>query len=336
VGSNPTLSANCVFAEGADRDEGFHLRVVVTGALGHIGSRLVETFRIACPDADVVLVDDMSARPCGIFPDSFHDGRSRFVRADVLTADLVEIFCGADTAIHLAAISDASASFANEAEVERINCAGTQRVAEACVRTGTALVFVSTTSVYGTDGDKADESSAIAEMRPQSPYAASKLKAELLLQSMALNAGLRHVVCRFGTIFGPSPGMKFHTAVSKFCRQAFLGAPIPVWRTALDQRRPYLELGDAVDVLIFVVRRALFDGQTFNALTLNATVRQIIDEVSVFVPTLRTEYVDAPAMNKLSFNVEPDRLQRLGFEFRGTLRQGIEETFDALRYDLRH
>ena len=54
--------------------------------------------------------------------------------------------------------------------------------------------------------------------------------------------GLKGVSCRFGTIFGASPGMRFHTAVNKFCWQAVMGQPITVWSTAYDQKRPYLEV----------------------------------------------------------------------------------------------
>ena len=79
-----------------------------------------------------------------------------------------------------------------------------ERVAKACIETRAGLVFVSTTSVYGARGDRVDESAPAQGMRPESPYAASKLRAEDVLQGLAANAGLRHVTLRFGTIFGPS------------------------------------------------------------------------------------------------------------------------------------
>lgn len=257
--------------------------------------------------------------------------RVLFQEDDVLTANLHKIFTDADVVIHLAAITDAAGSYANDAEVFRVNVVGTQKVADACLQTGAALVFVSTTSVYGTRSDTVDEDCPDAELQPQSPYAASKLGAERMLRSLALHRGLRHVVCRFGTIFGPSPGMKFHTAISKFCRQAVAGVPITVWRTALMQQRPCLELGDAVDALIFILQRNLFSGQVLNVLTLNTSVSRIVEEIRVHVPELRVEHVDSPAMNRLSFRVGNDRIAGLGFHPRGTLGQGIGETIEALR-----
>jgi len=56
-------------------------------------------------------VDDLSTqRYCSLF-DLPAAGKFTFVDADVLTADLVEIFRGAQVVIHLAAITDAPSSF---------------------------------------------------------------------------------------------------------------------------------------------------------------------------------------------------------------------------------
>src|SRR5262249_21123127 len=165
----------------------------------------------------------------------------RFHEAEVLGADLDELFGGADVVVHLAAITNAEASFDRQTEVERVNLHGTERVARACIRAGAGLVFLSTTSVYGTQDGVVDETCPPEELRPQSAYAESKLRAERLIAELTRD-GLRAVTFRFGTIVGPSPGMRFHTAVNKFCWQAVVGEPLSVWRTALHQRRPYLDL----------------------------------------------------------------------------------------------
>ena len=63
------------------------------------------------------------------------------------------------------------------------------------------------------------------ELKPQSPYATTKLKEEDLVQTLAKH-GLRAVVFRFGTIFGASTGMRYHTAINKFCWQAVMEQPL--------------------------------------------------------------------------------------------------------------
>lgn len=307
------------------------MRIVITGALGHIGSRLIRTLPDAFPDAGIVMVDDLSSqRYCSLF-NLPANGRYRFFEADILGADLNRIFEGAEAVIHLAAVTNAVESFADPEQVERVNFVGTEKVARACARTGAALVFLSTTSVYGTQSELVDEDCPDADLRPQSPYAESKLRAEQLLGSLARSEGLRHVSCRFGTIFGTSPGMRFHTAINKFCWQAVNGLPLSVWTTALNQQRPYLELGDAVAALQFIVRRKLFNGGLFNVLTLNASVKEVLEEISAHAQETRVRYVDSPIMNQLSYRVANRRLADLGFEYKGTLQQGIGETIRLLR-----
>lgn len=309
------------------------MRLFITGALGHIGSRLIHSLRPGDYD-EVVLLDDLSAqRYCSLF--NLPAGVPfRFIEADVCKADLRQVLAGVDAVVHLAAITNAAGSFEIQDQVERVNFEGTARVAEACVATGARLVFLSTTSVYGTQAEVVDEACGVDELKPQSPYATSKLKAEQLLTGMGRD-GLRFVSLRFGTIFGTSIGMRFHTAVNKFCWQAVMGQPITVWRTALDQRRPYLDLGDAVRALRFVIDGDRFDRQIYNVLTLNATVQEIADAIRSFVPDLQIELVDSRIMNQLSYTVSTDKISRLGFAYAGDLRRGVGDTVSLLR-GLRH
>jgi len=307
------------------------MKIVITGALGHIGSRLIRQLPDLVPSADMVLVDNLSAqRYCSLFhlPDQ---GRYRFLEEDILKADLAGIFAGAGAVLHLAAITNAAGSFEAPEQVEEVNFTGTERVARACVEADCPLIFLSTTSVYGTQSERVDENCPETDLNPQSPYAESKLKAESLLYGLGESDGLRFVTCRLGTIFGVSPGMRFHTAVNKFCWQALTGQPLTVWRTALHQYRPYLDLGDAVAALAFILNRQLYDGQVYNVLTVNATVDDILQIISRHVPDLAVRFVDTEIMNQLSYHVSCDRFRSLGFTFSGDLERGIAETIGMLK-----
>lgn len=305
------------------------MRIVVTGALGHIGSRLVRSLPSSFPGAEIVMVDDLSTQRYASLFDLPAEGRYRFVEADVLSTDLAGLVRGADVVVHLAAITNAAASFEIEAEVERVNLHGTELVARACLAAGAGVIFLSTTSVYGTQSGLVDENCPRDELKPQSPYAESKLRAEELLTDLG-RSGLRLATFRFGTIAGASVGMRFHTAVNRFCWQAVMGDPLTVWRAALDQKRPYLELGDAVRAIEFAIDRGL-DGRIYNVLTANATVREIVELVREAVPDLRVTEVDSPVMNQLSYEVDDTRFRSLGFRPHGDLRTAITETIRKLR-----
>jgi nucleoside-diphosphate-sugar epimerase len=182
--------------------------------------------------------------------------------------------------------------------------------------------------VYGTQETVVSEDCGPQELKPQSPYAETKLKEESLVLAQR---SLRAIVCRFGTIFGASPGMRFHTAVNKFCWQAVMRQPLSVWRTAYDQKRPYLDLTDAVRAICFIIDRGIFDGKVYNVLTLNATVREIVQAIRDMVPDIELSFVDSPIMNQLSYEVSSRRFLGHGFTYLGDLRRGIGGTISQLR-----
>jgi nucleoside-diphosphate-sugar epimerase len=59
-------------------------------------------------------------------------------------------------------------------------------------------------------------------------------------------------------------------------------------------------------------------------------VREIVDIISANVDGVAIEYVDTRIMNQLSYTVLNDRFKALGFEFHGSLDQGIAETIELL------
>jgi len=302
------------------------MKIVITGALGHIGSKLIREIPSKFPDAEIIMLDNLSTqRYCSLF-NLPAKGNYKFIEGDILTYDLNNLLNGADYAIHLAAITNAAGSFEIQKQVEEVNFIGTEKVAKACLTTGTSLIYLSTTSVYGTQNETVDENCSISELKPQSPYAESKLKSEQLLNHLGEKENLNYVICRFGTIFGTSIGMRFHTAINKFCWQAVMGIPITVWRTALHQKRPYLELNDAVNALLFIIEKNMFDRNIYNVLTLNATVNDICENIKKQIPELAIEFVDSKIMNQLSYTVLNNKFKNTGFHFIGDIEKEIAET----------
>jgi UDP-glucose 4-epimerase len=307
------------------------MKIVVTGAIGHIGSYLIRDLVVQFPGAEIVMIDNMMTQR---FPSLFclpTMGHYRFLEADVTQIDLRPLLKDAHVLIHLAATTDAAGSFDKAAQLEANNYQSTVKVAGACAETNTRLIALSSTSVYGTQNEVVAEDCTPEELKPQSPYAITKLKEEQLVTKLCVEDGLKAISCRFGTIFGASPGMRFHTAVNKFCWQAAMGQPITVWSTAYDQKRPYLDLFDAARAIAFIIRKDLFDGRIYNVLTHNAAVRQVVDTVREFVPDLQVSFVDSKIMNQLSYEVLCERFMAEGFAFAGDLRRGIGETIGLLQ-----
>jgi UDP-glucose 4-epimerase len=272
------------------------------------------------------MIDDMSVqRYCSLFdlPDA---ATYRFVEGDVRKLDVAKLVAGADALIHLAAITDAANSFGNAQQVEQNNFESTRAVAEACAAAGVALLFPSSTSVYGVQEGEVDEDCPIDQLKPQSPYAETKLREEALIAGMVRERDLRAAICRFGTIYGTSPGMRFHTAVNKFCWQAVSGIPLTVWRTAYDQYRPYLALEDATRAIRFIVDRAMYSSEVVNVVSNNHAVREVVDSIRLYVPDCQVNFVDNKIMNQLSYKVRNAKLAAAGFAPVGQLADGVAAT----------
>jgi UDP-glucose 4-epimerase len=307
------------------------MKIVVTGALGHIGSLLVRHLAMEFPLAEINMIDNMMTQRFASLFNLPTTGKLKFIENDITKIDLKPILKNANIVIHLAAITDAEASFSNSELVEENNFQGTEKVALASVEAGAKLISLSSTSVYGTQKNIVAENCRPDELKPQSPYAATKLKEEKLVQSLCDTKGLKAVTCRFGTIYGVSPGMRFHTAVNKFCWQAVMGQPISVWSTAYEQKRPYLDIVDAVRAITFIIDKQIFDGKIYNVLSDNITVKGVVDMIREFIPDLETIFVKNKIMNQLSYEVSRERFEKKGFVFSGNLHQGIGETIALLK-----
>jgi len=306
------------------------LKIIVTGAIGHIGSYIVRDLGVQFPKAEIVMIDNMMTQRYASLFNLPPLGNYHFIEDDVNSIDLKTLFSGANVVIHLAAITDATGSFDRAEELENNNYQSTVKVANACIETGASLIALSSTSVYGTQNDVVDEDCSEEELLPQSPYATTKLKEEKLIAKLCKEKGLKAIHCRFGTIFGASAGMRFHTAVNKFCWQAVMGRPISVWRTAYDQKRPYLDLLDASRAIELIIKNNIFDGRVYNVLTNNSTVREVVDVIREFVPDIEVGFVDSKIMNQLSYEVLDNRFKSQGFISAGSLRRGIGETVSLL------
>ena len=157
------------------------------------------------------------------------------------------------------------------------------------------------------------------------------MKEENLVKEVSKNNSLQSVILRLGTIYGVSPGMRFHTAVNKFCWQAVMKKPITVWKTALNQKRPYLDLLDLSNSIIHIIKNNLFDNEIYNILTNNLTVRDIISNIKKYENDLNIDFVETNIMNQLSYEVLNKKFTNQDFEFKGNINTGIKETIAQLK-----
>jgi len=303
------------------------VKIVVTGALGHIGSKLIRDLQTHFENPNIVMVDDLSTQRYSSLFNLPKNGKYYFTEGKVSDVDWDNVLVSANVVIHLAALTDASGTADKPKLVHDNNFESTKVIADACLKLNIPIIFPSSTSVYGSQSDLVDED--CDDLKPQSPYADCKIREENYVKDL-FSAGLKGSILRLGTIYGISPGMRFHTAVNKFCWQAVMNQPITVWETAMHQKRPYLAIDDCCNALAWIIKNKIYDGNTFNIVTNNCTVKDILTIISKFVCETDVHFVKHKIMNQLSYEVSADKIKKTGFVFIGDLNKNIKDTIQLL------
>lgn len=304
------------------------MNILITGGLGHIGSYFLRNLPMELEIDEIKVVDSISTQRFSSLFNLDRKPRIWFYERDVreINKTFFSQIGRIDCLIHLSALTDASGTLEKRDLLFNNNLESTKQIVNVCKEMNIPLIFPSTTSVYGSQSFLVDET--CNELFPQSPYAECKLEEEAVILE-AVSQGLRGVILRFGTIHGVSDGMRFHTAVNKFCFQVATGQPISVWRTALDQKRPYLALSDANRAVSHVILNSLFTGEIYNVVTNNHTVREIITSIkNCTTKDCEIDFVDSKIMNQLSYEVSSEKFLSTGFTFQGNLQKDVENTMN--------
>jgi len=304
------------------------MKIIITGACGHIGSYLVENlFRIK-KIKSVILIDNLKANRFNSIFNLKNKPKVSFFQKDLTVKKSLNNFKKADLLIHCASMTNAAGSFKNKKEMYFNNLECMKNVLKFCKKTKTKLIHISSTSVYG------KQSTIVSErdnhlLNPQSPYADIKLIEEKMLKRM--DKKIKYISLRFGTITGISKGMRFHTAVNKFCLDAALNQGITVYKTAYNQFRPYLSVRDSFKVFKFCIENNFFNNDVFNALSGNYSVKQIIAKIKKYKKKIKIKYISSPIMNQLSFHVSSKKLQNAGLKLNSNIEKDIKDTLGLFK-----
>jgi nucleoside-diphosphate-sugar epimerase len=199
-----------------------------------------------------------------------------------------------------------------------------------CEEKSVKLIHISSTSVYGFNTGILNEN--FRDLKPQSPYAKIKLKEENLLNNNKKNKKLKYITLRFGTISGVSMGMKFHTAVNKFCLDSVLNKKVSIWKNVIDEYRPYLSLKDAKKVIIFILKKNLFNNNIYNVFTSNLTVKNILNFIKKYNKNFKIAKINSNFSNTLSYKLDKSKIMKLGFKFNSKIEIDIKDTINLIKF----
>jgi nucleoside-diphosphate-sugar epimerase len=304
------------------------MKILITGVAGHIGTYLMSKIHLIKKIKKIYLIDNFQNNKHQFLFKRQKKIKTIFSHKNLSENNALKNFPKADIVIHLASLTDAESSLSNNKKYFENNLGCFKNVLNYCILNKAKLIHISSTSVYGSQKLEINES--CTDLFPQSPYAKIKLIEEKILKNNKNNS-LKYITLRFGTITGISNGMRFHTAVNKFCFYAFMRKTIPIWKTAIDQYRPYLSLKDAFKAIKFIIENNIFNNQTYNILTNNLTVRQILRLIKKFINNIRVHYVNSKIMNQLSYKVSKNKFENLGCKLNSNISKDVYETLKIFK-----
>jgi len=304
-------------------------RVLVTGAGGFIGSHLIEA--LVGEGADVRAFARYNSRnDPGLLsllaPDALAD-------VDVLFGDIrdVEVVAQAvgdrDLVFHLAALIAIPYSYRSPRDYFETNVLGTLNVAQSCRARDTRLVHTSSSEVYGSA-----QTVPISESHPlvgQSPYSASKIGADHLVESFHRSFALPATILRPFNTYGPRQSAR--AVIPTIVAQALAGDVIRLG--SLSPTRDFTYVTDTVAGFLAVAQTDAAIGRTLQLGTgEEISIGDLVDAVGrVLGRELRTEQEDErvrPANSEVTRLVSDNSLmaELTGWQPRHALEEGIAAT----------
>jgi dTDP-glucose 4,6-dehydratase len=231
-------------------------RILVTGGCGFIGANFIRLELEAYPDFEITNLDALTYAGN---PDNLagldDEPRYRFVQGDIADRPLVmELVAeGFDAVVNFAAESHVDRSIDDAMPFLRTNVVGTQCLLDAARAADTPrYVQVSTDEVYGTLRPNDPPFTEKTPLAPNSPYAASKAGADLLVRAAHHTHGMDTVITRCSNNYGPYQFPE--KLIPLFITNALADIPLPVYGDGR-QVRDWIHVTDHCRGIDAVLRR---------------------------------------------------------------------------------
>ena len=207
-------------------------KVIITGGAGFIGSNLVKKL-LENGTEKILIIDDLSTGKLKNLEDFSNNKSIEIIKKRVEDIDnLNTMFEKFDFCFHLAAGVGVQYIMDNVSKALLTNIEGTHIVIEACKENNVPLLITSTSEVYGTA-----QFTPISEDHPlvaQSPYAASKIGADMMVTAYARSFDLPAVILRPFNTYGPRQSERavlptiIRQAIDPECEAIYVGNLTPI------------------------------------------------------------------------------------------------------------
>jgi dTDP-glucose 4,6-dehydratase len=301
------------------------MRLLVTGGAGFIGTNFVRHWRAAHPADAIVVLDKLTYAGCRENLDGLG---VEFVEGDVCDAETVaRAMAGCSQVVHFAAESHVDRSLYGGAEFLRTSVFGTYNLLEAARQVGLErFLMISTDEVYGPV--PSGHSLETDDLRPSSPYAASKVAADRLAYSYFVTYGTPVLITRSANNYGPYQYPE--KQLPFFTTQALDDRPLPIYGDGAAVR-DWLHVDDNCAGLEAVLRSGQ-PGQVYNIGADNQrsivdNARLILDELGQ--PESLLQFIPNDQIrpgHDVRYSVDSGKLRALGWAPATDVEAGLRAT----------
>ena len=299
------------------------MKILITGGAGFQGSHLAES--LIAKGHSVTIVNTFSEEKLENI--SSFNTKVNVVFGSITDKVLIDkTVRGHDLVFHLAANVNVDHSLKDPMSFLEVNVIGTGNVLEAVRAHGARMIHASTCEVYGdghelAPGELLDET---AELKPNSPYAASKAGADRLCYAYHKSFGVDVTIVRPFNIFGERQKSKtFGALIPILVRKAMAGEPLTVFGDGL-ATRDFMYISDLVKAYEIVMNSSELSGKTINfASGVNTSVKDIAEYIA---KKFGGEIKHGPARpgEVTRFPADIGRARSLGFAPEVSIWEGID------------
>lgn len=297
------------------------MRILITGGLGFQGSHLTRHFQKL--GHEVTVLNTLSDHSLNHLKSL--DKEPRIVWGSVTDAELInKTVREQDVIFHLAAHINVDESIKNPRVFFDVNIGGTVNILEAVKNIGNRLIYASTCEVYGVS-PKRDKINEEDELRPHSPYAASKAAADRICYSYFKSYGLNVTIVRPFNIFGEGQKEGLYGAlIPIFVRKAIKGENLQVFGSG-SQTRDYTYINDLVMAYDFVLNSKNIAGEVFNFGTGVETSIKDIAEYIAKKMGVSVEFTQSRPGEVSHFCADVSKARNMGFSTQVKIFEGIDK-----------
>ena len=313
---------------------------LITGALGFIGSNVVNYLSLKYPHIRIIILDKLSYCSSEHNIDKLSLHNTKIVIGDISNKELVTYLLNEyniDHIIHFAASSHVANSFYNSIDFTINNVLGTHYLLEAAriYKNLKLFIHVSTDEVYGESeiGNNNTLKDETSLLNPTNPYAATKVGAEALANSYYNSYKIPIIITRGNNVYGKNQYPE--KLIPKFINLLKNNKKCTIHGKSGNQVRSFIHVDDVCSAFDVILNKGII-GEIYN---IGCHDEFSVQEIAcILINTIKSdnitnwiEYVTDRDFNDQRYFISNDKLKQLGWEQKVDFTTGLS---DVIKWNL--